>query len=151
MGNNAKKQLFWFIIHNFDLYILIIYTNLEIHHFKYSHNKQLKTVFCLFRYRATFFMKVGQHYYPTLLLCPPGICLKGWNIGPSSARFDMEIRLDEDPWFRKSVLLISVMSSGSLTETFYQMLGPCCEINCGRATPHLLPCEFSQFLIEWSS
>ena len=33
-------------------------------------------------------------------------------------------RLDEDPQFRKSFLLISVMSSGSLTETFYQVLGP---------------------------
>ena len=48
--------MFWFIIYDLNLYILIIYTNSEIHHFKYSHNKQLKTVFLLFRYRATFFM-----------------------------------------------------------------------------------------------
>ena len=48
---NAQKKIFWFIIQNLNLYILIIYTNSEIHHFKYSLKKQLQTVFLLFRYR----------------------------------------------------------------------------------------------------
>ena len=50
------KNFFWFILYNLNLYILIICTNSKIHHFKYSHNKQLKTVFLIFRYRSTFFM-----------------------------------------------------------------------------------------------
>ena len=44
-SNNAQKKIFWFIIHNLNLYILIIYTNSEICHFKYWHDNQLKTVF----------------------------------------------------------------------------------------------------------
>ena len=54
-----RKKSFWFIINKLNLYISIIYTNSEIHYFKYLHNKQLKTVF---------------FYSDTELpfLCPPG-------------------------------------------------------------------------------
>ena len=53
-----RIKSFWFIIHNLNLYISIIYTNSEIHHFKYSH-KQLKTDLLFSRGHATLHLAVS--------------------------------------------------------------------------------------------